>query len=137
MLRARLRGARPVLRSTGRASRDWLWVGDAVAAYLGAAERLAEGEDAVAAPLRGQAFNVSTGRPRTVLEVARAVDDALGVHEPSHEILGRAEDEGEIPAQTLDCRRAREVLGWEATVGLEEGLRRTLPWYRDYFAEAG
>jgi CDP-glucose 4,6-dehydratase len=58
MIRARLRGDVPVLRSTGRARRDFLFVDDAVEAYLGVAERAGE--------LRGEAFNISTGRPQDV-----------------------------------------------------------------------
>jgi CDP-glucose 4,6-dehydratase len=128
MIRARLRGATPVIRSSGRALRDYLYVGDAVEAYLAAAERA--GDEGI----RGEAFNISTGRPWTVLEVAARVDAALGIHEPPHEIQGRAEQEGEIPAQSLDSAKARRLLEWEATTDLERGLATTATWYRGYFA---
>lgn len=123
MIRARLRGQVPVIRSSGRATRDYLYVQDAVQAYLAAAERGGA----------GQAYNISTGRPWSVLEVAGRIDDALGVHEPPHEILGTAEQEGEIPAQTLDSSKAAEQLGWTASTGLAEGLATTVGWYRAYF----
>jgi len=123
-VRARLRGTQPVLRSTGRAERDFLWVGDAVDAYLLAAGRA--DEDGV----RGEAFNVSDGRAWTVLEVAELIDELTGVHEPPRAILGTAEAEGEIPRQTLDADRFRGALGWEPTVALREGLTRTIAWYR-------
>ncbi len=128
MIRARLRGDVPVIRSSGRASRDYLYVGDAVDAYLAAAERA--GEPGV----RGEAFNIAPGVPWTVLQVVAKIDDALGIREPAPRILGTAEAEGEIPAQTLDSSKADDVLGWRATTGLDEGLARTVAWYQAYFA---
>lgn len=124
MIRARLRGDVPVLRSTGRARRDYLYVGDAVAAYLGLAERAGE------PGLRGEAFNVSTGEPCSVLEVCALIDDVTGVRTPPHEILGTAEAEGEIPHQTLDCAKLEAAIGWTASTDLREGLEATVPWYR-------
>ena len=125
MIRARLRGETPVLRSTGRASRDWLYVDDAVDAYLALGERSAD--DGV----RGEAFNVAPGVPATVLEVCAKIDAALGTHDPPHRILGTAEAEGEIPDQSLDPSKAQERLGWTARVGLDEGIARTVAWYRE------
>ena len=95
-----------------------------MAAYLLAAGQA--GEDGV----RGAAFNVSDGRPWTVLEVAELIDELTGVHEPPRAVLGTAEAEGEIPRQTLDADRFRRALGWEPTVALREGLTRTIAWYR-------
>ena len=128
MIRARLRGEIPVIRSTGRAQRDYLFVGDAVLAYLSLAEHA--GEPGV----RGEAFNISPARPWTVLEVCRLVDEVLGVDEPAHRILGTAEQEGEIPHQTLDCRKAAERIGWRAETGLRQGLEITAAWYRRLLA---
>lgn len=129
MIRARLRGTVPVIRSSGRASRDYLYVGDAVGAYVAAAERAGD------AGVRGEAFNISTGRPWTVLEVAAKIDAVVGVREPPHSILGTAEADGEIPAQTLDSGKAARVLGWTASTGLDDGLTSTVAWYRRYFAD--
>ena len=122
LIRARVRGEAPVLRSTGRAERDFLWVGDAVDAYLAAAVS--------AERLSGQAFNVSDGRPWTVLEVADLIDELTGVCDPPRQILGTAEQEGEIALQSLDATRARTMLGWTPTLSLRQGLERTIPWYR-------
>lgn len=127
MIRARLRGATPVIRSSGRALRDYLYVGDAVDAYLSAAEGAAD------QLIGGEAFNISTGRPWTVLEVAERIDAALGIDQPPHEIRGRAELEGEIPTQSLDSSKAERLLRWKATTGLEDGLAKTVAWYRSYF----
>ena len=111
-----------MIRSTGRASRDYLFVEDAVDAYLGLAE--------AAGSLKGEAFNISTGRPWTVLEVCSAIDAALGVDGPPHRVLGTAEKEGEIPHQTLDCAKIRDAIGWTAKTSMQDGLAATVDWYR-------
>ena len=129
MIRARLRGAQPVLRSTGRAVRDWLFVDDAVDAYLAIAERAGD------VGVRGEAFNVSKGAPFSVLEVCAKIDTALGIFEPPHHFEGRAEAEGEIPAQSLDPSKAEQRLGWTAKVDLDAGLAITAAWYRDMLAQ--
>ncbi len=129
LVRARLRGEVPVLRSTGRAERDFLWVEDAVRAYLLAGEKVDE------PGVRGEAFNVSDGRPHTVLAVADLIDELTGVHAPARTILGTAERDGEIALQSLDPSKARDRLGWAPTLELREGLARTIPWYRDWLAQ--
>jgi CDP-glucose 4,6-dehydratase len=128
MLRARLRGERPVIRSDGLAIRDFLYVEDAVALYLAAAERAGE------RGIVGTAFNGSFGEGVRVLDAVAAIDEAVSVHEPRPEVRGEAHDE--IRAQRLDSGRAQRVLGWRATTGLREGLARTVPWYRTLFTEA-
>ena len=129
LVRARLRGETPVLRSTGRAERDFLWIVDAVNAYVSAAERC--GDDGV----RGEAFNISDGRPWTVLAVAEMIDEVTGVYLPARQIAGTAESEGEIALQSLDASKARVRLGWTPTVELRDGIERTVEWYRDWLAE--
>lgn len=124
LTRARLTGAVPTLRSTGRAERDFLWIGDAVDAYLLAGESAGESD------VRGQAYNVSDGRPHSVLEVAELIDAISGVSAPARRVLGTAEEEGEIPKQTLDASAFRARFGWSPRVGLHEGLERTIAWYR-------
>ncbi|MCO4771670.1 MAG: GDP-mannose 4,6-dehydratase [Deltaproteobacteria bacterium] len=127
-IRARVRGETPVMRSTGQAERDFLWVGDAVDAYVLAAERAQE--DGIV----GEAFNVSDGRSWTVLAVAELIDELTGVSEPPRTVLGTAEADGEIPRQTLDATLARQRLGWAPSVDLAEGLERTIAWYRQWLA---
>lgn len=128
LIRARVRGTVPTLRSSGRAERDFLWVQDAVQAYVLAAERAQE--DGV----RGEAFNVSDGRPWTVLAVAELIDELMETHEPRRQILGTAESEGEIALQSLDASKARDRLGWTPTTELRDGLRQTIAWYRRWLA---
>ena len=118
-------GRPPVLRSDGSPQRDFLYVEDAAAAYLAIADGL--GRDGV----RGEAFNAGGGRPYAVGEVVAMIARLAGTGvEPS--ILGTGNPEGEIDRQYVDPTKIREVLGWEPSVHLVDGLRRTVEWYREH-----
>lgn len=128
VIRDVLRGRAPLIRSDGRFVRDYVYVEDAADAYMTVAEALARRRE-----LAGRAYNFSLQQPLTVLEMVERVTTAMGVScEP--EILDQAS--GEIREQYLDSARAREELGWRPAVGFDEGLRRTIAWYRDYFTAA-
>lgn len=125
-IRSLLRGERPVIRSDGTLIRDYIHVEDAVGAYMKLARGLADRPD-----IAGQAFNFSTETPLSVRELVAMITRLMGSDlEPV--ILNQAHNE--IPAQHLNASKARRELDWTATVGLEEGLRRTIDWYRRYFA---
>jgi CDP-glucose 4,6-dehydratase len=128
-IRSLVHDQRPVLRSDGTHVRDYVFVDDIVDGYLRQAHRLAAGE------LTGEAFNFGYEQPRTVMEIYRAVCEAFGAGDVEPEILDRTP--GEIQDQYLSCEKAAQVLGWKASIGLEEGLARTVAWYRRYFAAAG
>jgi len=122
------RGERPVIRSDGSPERDYLYVEDAVDAYLTIAASLDREE------LRGRAWNVGWGTPYSVLEVVQRLIKASGLDvEP--DIQGGGVPRGEIDRQYLDSTAMREELGWTPTVELEEGLRRTWDWYRQRLSE--
>jgi dolichol-phosphate mannosyltransferase len=113
-----LAGRLPPLVSP-RVARDFVHVDDVCAAFvLGAA----------AAP--GRVYNVGSGRQTTVAEVVELAHRLLDLDvEP---------DWGSMPDRAWDTEtwvsnpaRIRTELGWEARIGLEEGLRRTLDWLRD------
>ncbi len=115
-----LRGERPVIRSDGSPLRDYVFVKDAVAAYLALAAAVADGRGV------GEAFNIGTGVPVSVLELVRAIVDVSGV-DLAPDVQNTAN--AEITHQYLDARHAREVLGWQATTALGDGLRTTYTWY--------
>jgi CDP-glucose 4,6-dehydratase len=120
-------GRSPTIRSDGSHVRDYLYVEDAVSAYLRTAEALMENPH-----LGGRAYNFSLQKPLTVLEMLSKIAIAVGTHvQPS--VLG--ETPNEILEQHLDSTRARTELGWRPTTGLEEGLRRTAGWYRGYLTK--
>lgn len=122
---AALDGRAPVLRSDGSPQRDFLYVDDAVAAYLALAAALESGGDGV----RGEAFNAGGGRPHAVGEVVATIARLAGTGvEP--DARGSGNPAGEIDRQWVDATKIRERTGWEPSVDLEEGLRRTIEWYR-------
>jgi CDP-glucose 4,6-dehydratase len=122
-IRAVLRDTPPVIRSNGRLIRDYIYVEDAVDAYLAVAESLAV-SDAVA----GQGLNVSYQQPQTVTELVARILTIMGRPDLEPVILDEATNE--IPEQYLDASRARKLLGWTPRVALDEGLARTVAWYR-------
>ncbi len=123
-IRSLLRGLRPVIRSDGTPVRDYIYVEDAVSAYLVLAERLAANP-----ALAGDAFNFSNETRLTVLELVRQITDLMG-STLAPVVLNEAPSE--IPRQYLDADKARRVLGWQPAFGLGEGLKRTIAWYRDH-----
>jgi CDP-glucose 4,6-dehydratase len=122
---AAIQGRAPVLRSDGSPERDFLYVEDAAAAYLAIADNLDRDD------VRGEAFNAGGGSAHAVGEVVALISRLAGTGvEP--DIRGEGNPEGEIDRQYVDPTKLRETLGWTPSVGLEDGLRRTIDWYRDH-----
>lgn len=128
---AALAGRRPVIRSDGTPERDFLYVDDAAQAYLAIADAL--DEDGAA---RGEAFNAGGGRSHAVREVVELICRIAGTDvEP--DIRGKGTPRGEIDRQYVDTTKLRETTGWAPRVGLEDGLRLTVEWYRAHPAALG
>ncbi|MFY9487731.1 MAG: NAD-dependent epimerase/dehydratase family protein [Solirubrobacterales bacterium] len=109
-----LGGERPTVFGDGTQTRDYVYVGDVVAANLAA------GDSDVTGPI-----NIGTGRETSVLDLL----DALSPHAksdftPNFEPMRL----GELPRSALDVTRAQETLGWSADVSIEDGLETTLQW---------
>jgi CDP-glucose 4,6-dehydratase len=122
---AALAGRAPVIRSDGTPERDFLYVEDAVSAYLAIADALDAGT------ARGEAFNAGGDQPHAVGEVVALVCALAGTRvEP--DIRGHGTPDGEIDRQWVDSTKLRELTGWRPAVGLEEGLQRAIGWYRRY-----
>jgi len=122
-IRAALEGRPPVIRSDGSPERDFLYVEDAVAAYLAICAALDEGT------ARGEAYNAGGGRPHAVRDVVALVCEIAGT-DVGPDIRGEGTPHGEIDRQYVDHTKLTAATGWEPKVGLEEGLRRTVEWYR-------
>jgi CDP-glucose 4,6-dehydratase len=122
---AALAGRPPVIRSDGSPERDFLYVEDAVEAYLAIWRALGRGEG------RGEAFNAGGGRPYRVLDVVTLICRLAG-SDVEPEIRGDGTPAGEIDRQWLDYGKLQALTGWEPRVALEEGLRRTIAWYREH-----
>ena len=122
--RALVAGERPVIRSDGTPERDYLYVEDAVDAYLAVAASL---EDA---QMRGRAWNAGWGEPLAVREIVDRLIAVSGV-EVEPDVQGEGTRHGEIDRQYLDSTAIREELGWRPTRTLDEGLAATWAWYRE------
>lgn len=123
-IRSILRGQRPIIRSDGKYTRDYFYVEDGAAAYMLLAEKMAERPD-----LRGAAFNFSNEEPLSVLDLT---DKILRLMDSDAKPEIRNESTNEIRHQYLSAVKARKILGWRPMLSLEEGLRRTITWYREY-----
>jgi CDP-glucose 4,6-dehydratase len=127
-IRSVIRGERPVIRSDGRFVRDYLYVEDGAHAYGLLAEQLA------ARPgLAGDVFNFSYEQRMTVLELVGKILNVMG-SDLRPDV--RNEASNEIREQYLDSSKARTVLGWAPAFTLDESLRATVDWYREFFARA-
>ncbi len=120
---ATLQGRRPVIRSDGTPERDFLYVEDAAAAYLAIADSL--GREGAA----GEAFNAGSGEPRSVLDVVSRVCEVAGT-DVQPDVRGAGTPAGEIDRQFVDSSKLRDLTGWAPRVTLDEGLTRTVEWYR-------
>jgi len=125
-IRSILRSMPPVIRSDGKNIRDYFYVEDGAAAYMLLAEQLAAHPE-----LKGQSFNFSNEEQMTVLDLTQRILALMG-SDLKPEI--RNETTNEIRHQYLSAAKARNVLGWKPLFGLDEGLKNTIEWYRQFFA---
>jgi CDP-glucose 4,6-dehydratase len=121
-VRSLLEGRRPIVRSDATPERDFIYVEDAVAAYLAVAEGL--DRDGVA----GEAFNAGSGRPVSVREIVEALI-AISGKDLEPEIRSSAPPAREIERQYLDSTLIHQTLGWRPAWRLEDGLGATYDWY--------
>ena len=122
-IRSLLRGEHPVVRSDGTPRRDYLFVDDAVTGYLALGTALINGRE------HGEAFNFGHGEPVAVLDLVGEIGRAVGRSDLAP--IVRSDAPNEIPAQWLDSTKARTRLGWTPAFSLQEGLSRTVEWYRE------
>jgi len=124
-IRSVLYGKPLIIRSDGTPLRDYVYIKDAVSGYVTLAEHAEVGN------LYGEAFNFSGGNRLSVVDMVTAIVRLMGKEDYPMEILNHTR--GEIKDQYLSIEKAKRVLGWVPHYSLEEGLRETIAWYRDYF----
>jgi CDP-glucose 4,6-dehydratase len=122
-IRSLLQGERPIIRSDGTSRRDYLYVDDAVTAYLALGAALMRGHE------RGEAFNFGHGEPVAVLDLVKEIGQAVGRQDLAP--LVQSDAPNEISAQWLDATKARTRLAWAPAFTLPNGLIRTVEWYRE------
>jgi len=112
-----LAGQPVVINGDGEQLRDYVYVGDCARANL----------SALAAEATGAIYNVATGRGTSVNEIFRLLKDITAY--PGEAVHGPAKL-GETRHIYLDVSRAKQGLGWQPQVGLEEGLRQVVAFSR-------
>lgn len=122
-----LRNERPVIRSDGTHMRDYLYIEDAVDAYVSLARNLDRKE------IQGQAFNFGTEKPISVLDFVAKICFLMGKTDLQPVILNEAYHE--ILRQYLSFEKANQLLDWKPKYSLDEGLRTTIHWYKEFLEQ--
>ncbi|MDD2752078.1 MAG: GDP-mannose 4,6-dehydratase, partial [Candidatus Omnitrophica bacterium] len=123
-VRCALKGKKLLIRSDGKFTRDYVFVGDIVNGYLILAEKLQK------LKLSGEAFNFSDENPLTVIELVNTVFKLVN-DKPNYKILDKVKYE--IKYQYLASGKARKMLGWKPLFNLKAGLKKTIAAYQEYF----
>ncbi len=127
-IRAFVSNQRPIIRSDGTFIRDYFYIEDAADAYITLAEKMDDPK------IHGHAFNFSNELQMSVREVVERIGKLIG---SNLEPIIANEARNEIPHQYLSAQKAREMLGWNPRLGFDEGLRRTIDWYRKFLHTKG
>lgn len=119
-----LNGEAPEIRSDGTFIRDYFYIEDAVKAYLLLAEKMEE------LNLAGEAFNFSNEIQLTVLELVEKILKAMD-SDLKPKVLNQGSHE--IKHQYLSAEKARKLLNWTPAHTIDEGLEKTIEWYKAFF----
>jgi len=109
------------IRSDGKFTRDYVYVDDIVNGYILLAEKLKK------LGLNGEAFNFSDENPLTVIQLLDKIRKIFNGR-PDYRILDKAKYE--IRHQYLASKKARQILGWKSKISVEEGIKRTIEWFK-------
>ncbi len=123
-IRSALRDQAPIIRSDGQFVRDYFYVEDGANVYMELAQALV-----LRPELRGEAFNFSNEIQVTVVELVERILRQMDL-DVTPEI--RNEASNEIRHQYLSADKARKMLDWKPLFTLDEGLKKTVTWYKDF-----
>jgi len=113
-----LAGETAAINNDGKTTRDYIYVDDVVDALLRAA-----GSEYVGS------LNIGTGVETATADLFELVREAVGVQSVPE---GREEVVDVVKRVALKTAKAREVLDWQSSVALQEGIVRTVAWYREH-----
>jgi CDP-glucose 4,6-dehydratase len=119
-----LNNEKPIIRSNGKYIRDYIYIKDAVKAYMTLAESLDNPN------IRGP-FNFSNESQVSVLEIVNMILNLMNREDLTPIILNEADNE--IKHQYLSAKKARTEIGWESEYELIDGLKETILWYKKFF----
>ena len=119
-IRAMLRDEQPTIYGDGEQSRDFTCIEDVVSANLLACSAPEE-------KVAGRVFNIACGRQITLNQTFQALKKIIGY---AGEAAYGPERTGDIKHSLADISLAQELLGYQPRVSFEEGLKRTVDWYR-------
>jgi UDP-glucose 4-epimerase len=117
-IEALAQGRPPIVLGDGLQTRDFTYVGDVVAGVLASAE---------APGVSGEIINIAAGGRISLLDLVRTLQQILG--RQTEPVFGPTR-EGDVRDSQADITKARRLLGFAPSVSLEEGLRRTVAWYK-------
>lgn len=118
-----LKNKAPELRSDGSHIRDYVYIKDVVSAYISLAENLKEKN------LSGEAFNFGWGKGYSVLEIIETIRNLMK-SDIKPKILNTAK--AEIQEQYLNAEKISRVIEWSPKYTIEEGLKESIEWYKDF-----
>ncbi|MFC2158912.1 GDP-mannose 4,6-dehydratase [Acidobacteriota bacterium] len=124
-IRSVFQGERPVIRSDGSYIRDYIYIEDAVSAYLFLAQKMDDSS------ILGEAFNFSTESQLTVREIVDLILELMNRSDLKPEVRDKVKHE--IKNQYLSAEKARKILGWSSKYTLRAGLEKTIAWYEEFF----
>ncbi len=125
-IRSALTGKELIIRSDGTPERDYMYVKDSVKGYIVLAENLNKPS------VKGEAFNFGTEKPISVKDLVVRIAQLAGKQDIHPKILGQAKNE--IDRQYLSTEKARGILSWIPEYTLDQGLKETIEWYKNYFS---
>jgi len=104
----------------GGQTRDFMYVKDAVRAYRLLLEKPS---------IKGEAFNIGTGKQTKIKDIANKIVKLSG---SKSKVKFVKERKGDLTALEADISKIKKTLGWKPKYGLDEGLQRTIDWYKQY-----
>ena len=125
-IRSAIRGERPLIRSDGSLIRDYFYIEDGAIATMELARAVRDRDD-----IRGEAFNFSYEMPLDVLTFSRRILARMG---SALTLDVRGEAHHEIQRQWLTAAKARRLLGWSPRFTMDDGIDRSIAWYRSYLS---
>lgn len=124
-----LKGKKPIIWNKGTCMRDFIYIDDAVRAYLLLAQALDRKE------VQGRAYNFGSNNPVVIVDLINLILSLAGRSDLEPIALSNNQIAKEINKQFMSFDRAKKELGWEPKWSIEQGLKQTIDWYKEHLKE--